>query len=443
MAKFTGRSLWTFPVDHFGVHHLRGSRALCRLSCRKGSAVRDRKIIAERFTYHFLVAVWREKEAKSHIMKANNLSLILIGLLTGFALLQPAQAVVPPPDGGYPGGNTAEGQDALLHLTTGVQNTAVGFLSLKTDTNGSYNTAIGSGTLRANSADGNTATGTFALLNNTIGWLNTANGALALLSNTVGLGNTAIGYSALFSNIRGEGNTAIGIQALEANTGNSNTAIGVLALERNTTGDVNTAIGGYALQRNEGGDSNNIALGYFAGGNVVNGINDIFIGNIGEDSDRDTIRIGNQVTATDFHGITHNRHVATYIAGISETGVSGAPVLVSVDGQLGVALSAVRFKDAIKPIDTASEAIFALNPVTFRYKEQFDPKRVPQFGLVAEEVEKVDPDLVRRDRDGKLQTVRYDAVNAMLRNEFLKEHKKVQDEGATLAQQRRGLDGAI
>src|SRR3982751_2368810 len=119
------------------------------------------------------------------------------------------------------------------------------------------------------------------------------------------------------------------------------------------------------------------------------------------------------------HGFTHNRHVATYIAGISETGGSGAPVLVSADGQLGIALSAVRFKEAIKPIDTASEAIFALNPVTFCYKEQFDPKRAPQFGLVAEEVEKVNPDLVRRDPDGKLQTVRYDAVNAMLLNEFL------------------------
>ena len=363
-----------------------------------------------------------------------------------FALSPGAQAVSPPPDGGYSGGNTAEGQDALLHLTTGVQNTAVGFLSLKSNTTSSYNTAIGSGTLRANRADANTATGTFALLNNITGWLNTANGALALLSNTVGLGNTAVGYSALFSNIRGGGNTAVGSWALEGNTGNSSTAIGVRALGNNTTGYVNTAIGSYALQHLDGDDSNNIALGYFAGGNVVNGINDIFIGNIGplgEETDQNTIRIGTQVTATDFHGFTHNRHVATYIAGISEAGVSGAPVLVSADGQLGIALSAVRFKESIKPIDTTSEAIFALNPVTFRYKEQFDPKREPQFGLVAEEVEKVNPDLVRRDHDGKLQTVRYDAVNAMLLNEFLKEHKKVQEQGATIAQQRRGFEMAI
>jgi len=371
------------------------------------------------------------------------LALLIASVLVCVGLSPKARAVIPPPDGGYPGGSTAEGQEALLSLTTGVQNTAVGFLSLKTDTTGSYNTAIGSGTLRWNNADGNTATGTFALLNNTNGFLNTANGALALFSNTIGIGNTAVGYYALFSNIRGGGNTAFGSGALEGNTGNSNTAIGVRALERNTTGDVNTAIGAYALQRNEGGDSNNVALGYFAGGNVVNGINDIFIGNIGLDTDQNTIRIGTQVKATDFHGITHNPHVATYIAGISETGVSGAPVLVSADGQLGIALSGVRFKEAIRPIDTASEAIFALNPVTFRYKEQFDPTQVPQFGLVAEEVEKVNPDLVRRDRDGKLQTVRYDAVNAMLLNEFLKEHKNVQELKAALAQQQKEITALI
>ena len=379
-------------------------------------------------------------------MKIATLQFLIAILIVCLASVQNAQAVSPPPDGGYSGGNTAEGQDALLHLTTGVQNTAVGFLSLKNNTAGSYNTAIGSGTLRANRADGNTATGTFAMLNNTFGWLNTANGALALFSNDEGIGNTAVGYSALFSNIRGSGNTAFGDMALSGSTRHSNAAFGSYALSSNTTGDANTAIGAYALERLDGGDSYNIALGYFAGGNVVNGINDIFIGNIGplgEDTDQNTIRIGNQVTAYDFHGGVHNRHVATYVAGISEAGVSGAPVLVSADGQLGIALSAVRFKEAIKPIDTASEAIFALNPVTFRYKEQFDPKRVPQFGLVAEEVEKVNPDLVRRDRDGKLQTVRYDAVNAMLLNEFLKEHKKVQEQAATIAQQRRDFEMAI
>src|SRR5262249_33130753 len=147
-------------------------------------------------------------------------------------------------------------------------------------------------------------------------------------------------------------------------------------------------------------------LGYFAGGNVMNGINDIFIGSIGNytsDLVLNTICIGTQVTATDFHGFVHNLHVATYIAGISDAGVTGAPVLVSAAGQLGVALSAARFKEAIKPIDAASEAIFALDPVTFRYKREFDKSGTPQFGLVAEDVEKVNPDLVRRDHDGKLQ----------------------------------------
>jgi hypothetical protein len=368
-------------------------------------------------------------------MKTAMPQFLIAVLIVCFASVQNAQAVSPPPDGGYSGGNTAEGQDALLHLTTGVQNTAVGFLSLKTVTNGSYNTAIGSGTLLANSADGNTATGTFALLNNTIGRLNTANGVLALFSNTTGLGNTAVGYQALFSNTRNPGNTAFGFSALFSNTGPGNTAFGYYALRSNTTGEANTAIGNHALEHIDGpDDSSNIALGWSAGEYMVNGSNDIFIGSLGEDADQDTIRIGNQVTAYDDWDIAHNRHVATYIAGISEAGVSGAPVLISADGQLGIALSAARFKEAIKPIDTASEAIFALNPVTFRYKEQFDPKRVPQFGLIAEEVEKVNPDLVRRDRDGKLQTVRYDAVNAMLLNEFLKEHRKVEEQQATISQ---------
>jgi hypothetical protein len=363
--------------------------------------------------------------------------------LACFTLSHTARAVVPAPHGGYPGNNTAEGQNALLSLTKGVQNTAVGFLSLKTDTNGSFNTAIGSGTLLANSADGNTATGAFALLNNTIGPLNTANGVQALFSNTTGIANTAVGYQALFSNIHSPGNTAIGQSTLHSNvSGPGNTAIGESALFGNTTGEANTAIGGVALVGLDApGDSSfNIALGWFAGGRVANASNDIFIGNVGEDTDQNTIRIGNQVTFYDPYGGVHNPHVATYIAGISEAGVSGVPVLISADGQLGIAMSAARFKEAIKPIDTASEAIFALNPVTFRYKEQFDPKRVPQFGLVAEEVEKVNPDLVRRDHDGKLQTVRYDAVNAMLLNEFLKEHRKVQDLEANAAKQQKQIE---
>ena len=218
-----------------------------------------------------------------------------------------------------------------------MQNTAVGFLALKTDTTGSYNTAIGSGTLRCKQFRWKYR---YRHIRNVKQyhwpieygqW-----SARPLQQHQSAICNTAVGYSALFSNIRGLSNTAFGFLALYSNTGNSNTAIGVSCARTHTTGDVNTAIGAYALQRIDAtGGNNNVALGYFAGGNVVNCINDIFIGNIGPlglNTDQNTIRIGTQVTATDFHGFTHNPHVATYIAGISEAGVSGAPVLVSADG---------------------------------------------------------------------------------------------------------------
>jgi len=376
-------------------------------------------------------------------MKTNTLSLMLTSLLTGFAFLQPAQAVVPSPDGGYPGGNTAEGQDALLSLTTGVQNTAVGFRSLKTDTNGSYNTAIGSGTLLANTSDGNTATGTFALLNNTDGRLNTANGAIALLSNTNGIANTAVGYSALFSNTNGLGNTAVGDEALRGNTtGDANIAIGGQALIGNSTGGGNTAVGDSALYHNTSGilnialgfnaghlttGSNNIALGANAGKNRTTGDYNIDIGNEGVAAEANTIRIGDDSVT-----------VATFIAGISGQNASGGdPVFVTNTGKLGTINlpSSARFKDEIKPMDKASEVILALKPVTFHYKKEIDPNGLRQFGLVAEEVEKVARDLVKRDRDGKLQTVRYDQVNAMLLNEFLKEHGKVEKLEATVTKQ--------
>jgi hypothetical protein len=145
---------------------------------------------------------------------------------------------------------------------------------------------------------------------------------------------------------------------------------------------------------------------------------------VGVAGESNTIRIGNQGTQT-----------ATYIAGISGTAVAGDTVVVDANGQLGTAMSSARFKEEIKPMDESSEAILALKPVTFRYKHEIDPKGIPQFGLVAEEVEKVNPDLVARDADGKPYTVRYEAVNAMLLNEFLKEHRTVQELKSTLAVQ--------
>jgi hypothetical protein len=369
-------------------------------------------------------------------------------VLACFALSQTPNAfgVSPAPDGGYANQNTAEGTGALFSLTTGEYNTALGFFSLRSDTTGSFNTALGAGTLLANTADQNTATGAGALLSNTTGGFNTADGAFALFSNTEGDHNTANGSRALFSNTTGSfnsafgsgalasnttsgGNTAFGSAALNSNsTGNSNTANGVNALVSNTDGSFNTANGRGALYHNTSG-SNNTALGYQAGIALTTGDNNIDIGfNVGGVADEsNTIRIG----STDI--------TATYIRGISgQTAAGGAAVFVNSDGKLGTTTSSARFKDEIKPMGKASEAILALRPVSFRYKKELDPDRIPQFGLVAEEVEKVNPDLVVCDKDGKPYTVRYEAVNAMLLNEFLKEHRKVQEQQATITQLKSG-----
>ena len=346
--------------------------------------------------------------------------LISLALLC-FALLPLAQAVVPPPDGGYSNFTTAEGHNALFSLTTGAANTAVGWFSLFSDAEGSFNTATGAGALLFNTADENAAFGAAALLNNTIGAANTAIGTAALLNNTIGTGNTANGFNALYSNTEGGSNTAVGINALFSNTSAYfNTAVGNNALVSNTTGAGNTAIGVSALSNNTTA-VDNIALGDEAGINHTTESQNIDIGNLGVAGESRTIRIG-------------TTQLQTFIAGINGTAVTGTAVVVNGSGQLGVAPSSQRFKDEIKPMDQASEAILALKPVTFRYKKEIDPKSIPQFGLVAEEVEKVNPDLVVRDKEGKPYTVRYDQVNAMLLNEFLKEHRTVQEQKATVAE---------
>jgi len=420
----------------------------------------------------------------------------LFFLALSLALTQPAQAVTPAPDGAYDNGNTAEGAEALFNLTTGVDNTALGFQALFSNTTGMYNTATGVAALinnttggyntanglsaldnnavgSANTATGyralgdnngnaNTATGSNALLENTTGNYNTANGSNALYSSQHGNANTATGYGALYSNNAddntangtnalfsnttgiyntangafalqnssvGNYNTADGLNALVQNTsGDANTAIGVSALFTNTTGSKNTAAGILALEKNTTGDSN-IALGFNAGSNLTTGSNNIDIGNVGSAGESSHIRIGTEGTQTN-----------TFIAGIAGVAVTGSAVVVNASGQLGVAPSSARFKEAIKPMDKASEAILSLKPVTFRYKEDLDPNRVPQFGLVAEEVEKVNADLVVRDEEGKAMTVRYEAVNAMLLNEFLKEHGQVQRLEATVAQQQKQIE---
>jgi trimeric autotransporter adhesin len=485
---------------------------------------------------------------KSISRSPSRLALLLIPLVFAcFALSPVAQAVNPPPDGGYPGLNTAEGQNALLSLntSTGLGNTAVGWFSLKSDVNGSFNTAIGAGTLLfnlgdPNTGDGteNTAVGATALLFNTVGTQNTAVGAFALFSNTEGPFNTATGWHALYSNTTGDRNTAFGSRAMLANTtgssntaigrtalfvntegannvavgidavqdntiGNNNTGIGSFALLANTTGnnntatgyaalggnapdvgtgDNNTATGANALSNNTTGTKNtangffalglnttgnwntasgegalgfnqtgnentaygqvalqnvtgskNIGLGNGAGCKLTTGSNNIAIAHPGVAGDSNTIRIGAVGTETSCANFQLPAHTATYIAGISGTGVVGDAVVVDANGQLGTATSSARFKKEIKPMDKTSEAILALKPVSFQYKS--DTKGTPRFGLIAEEVAKVNPDLVVRDRKGEIYSVRYEAVNAMLLNEFLKEHRAVQELKSTVAKQ--------
>jgi len=300
--------------------------------------------------------------------------------------------------------NTFLGDDALLSNTTGIRNTANGSGALEFNTTGNNNTADGYQALFNNNADNNTANGFQALFSDTTGSSNTADGDYALYNNTTGGANTAYGESALFNNTTAGSNTANGYAALTANTtGSDNTANGFAALVANTTG------------------SSNIALGFNAGSNLTTGNSNIDIGSLGVAGESKTIRIG---TAT---------QRKTFIAGISgATVASGVGVIVGSNGQLGRVVSSARFKDAVKPMDKASEAILSLQPVTFHYKKDLDPEGIPQFGLVAEQVEKVNPDLVARDEQGKPYTVRYEAVNAMLLNEFLKEHKAFLEEHRTV-----------
>jgi hypothetical protein len=324
--------------------------------------------------------------------------------------------------------NTATGDDALHRNTTGSANTATGFAALQDNSTGNANTATGFEALFSNSASGNTANGSQALMHNTNGSSNTANGDQALSSNTTGFGNTAVGVQALAGNTTSENNTATGLGALFNNDANNNTANGVGALGQNTSGHDNTAIGLGALSDNTSG-ANNIALGSGAG-NLIKGSNNIDIYDAGLATDSNTIRIG-----------TVGTQARTFIAGVHGVAVpNGLAVVVDGTGHLGTVASSERFKEAIQPMDKASEAVLALKPVTFRYKEELDPDHVPQFGLIAEQVEKVNPDLVVRDDEGKIMTVRYDAVNAMLLNEFLKEHRKVQTLEERLAQQQRQIE---
>jgi trimeric autotransporter adhesin len=311
------------------------------------------------------------------------------------------------------GANTAVGQDALYSNNGGNDNTATGAAALESNL-GSYNTANGSGALSANYS----------------GWYNTADGFNALSSNASGIGNTADGTNALYKNSANY-NTAEGIAAMYHNSsGTSNTANGASALWTNTVGNKNTADGFNALYNSTG--SSNIGVGYLAGQNITSGSSNIEIGSAGSGNESNTIRIG-----------SNNHQTATYIAGISNSSpVTGSVVEVTTSGQLGVASSSARYKRDIRDMGGASAGLMRLRPVTFRYKN--DPSGTRQYGLVAEEVERVYPELVVHGSDGKVQSVRYLEFTALLLNELQKQTKETRQQleakDHQLAAQQREID---
>ena len=507
----------------------------------------------------------------------NRITNIICCALAWSALSPAAEAVNPPPDGGYPNFTTAEGQNALLHLTTGAGNTAVGWFSLFSNAQGSFNTATGAGALLFNTGNQNTAIGTATLLFNTIGSDNTAVGATALLNNTAtgntavgsralvsnttggtvvniaglelgpnvavgqealgtntvasantavgyqalqnfttgpvggfeqvglctavgfqalanatgsGFANSAVGYKALISNTDGSGNTAIGVQTLSDNTtGSENTATGSAALRFNTTGTHNTATGDDALFENTIG-SDNTATGFHAlfnstgNGNTAIGGNALSSSTTGEQNAANGLSAlgsnstgvrntavgafalvgsttGDLNTALGFNAglnVTTASNVICIGANVTgfnvndscfigniyqkQVGNDSLTVLVDSSGKLGTTVSSRRFKHDIKLMDKASEAVMALKPVTFHYNS--DPAGAGlQFGLIAEDVEKVNPDLIVRDKEGEPYSVRYDQVNAMLLNEFLKEHRKVEEQEATIAQLKKEMETVV
>ncbi len=367
------------------------------------------------------------------------------------------RAVSPPPDGCYPNFTTAEGCDALFSLTTGAGNTAVGWRSLFFNTDGSFNTGFGGGALALNTGSSNTAVGAAALLLNTSASNTTAIGSNALVNNSAD-DNTATGFFALQANTTGGTletvagvfevgpNTAVGSHALESNVdGSANTAVGYNALHSQVSGLVisgfpqfaaNTAVGFEALANVTGSAAGenglNTAFGYQALFDFTDGTSNVAVGalaGLGLTSGIDNIYIGTGAGA----GLA-NESNHTYIQNINtnlQDFSAGVIDYVTVDldtGLLGhsAVVSSQRYKNNIKPLDKTSEALFALKPVSFRLKKEYNPKQPLGFGLIAEEVEKVNPDLVYRNNKGQVESVRYEMVNAMLLNEFLKEHRKVE-----------------
>jgi len=320
--------------------------------------------------------------------------------------------------------NTAHGFETLYFNSTGSYNTAIGVEALLINATGNYNTALGVGALYGNtSGNQNTASGLQAMFNNTSGSANTATGFKALFTNGIGSENTASGTGALFSNTFGSANVADGVNALFSNTtGYQNTASGVTALSSNIGGFNNTAVGFGALSQSTG--NRNIAIGFQAGSTLTNGSTNIYIGHPGDGDELKTMRLG-------------SAQKRTFVAGIANTNVNGTPVVIDANGQLGVVLSSARYKREIEAMGSRSAGVLQLRPVTFAYRE--DAVGTVQYGLIAEEVAEVYPELVTRTASGEAQTVRYQALIPMLVNEIQRQHEAFQRESVEVAALRKEL----
>jgi trimeric autotransporter adhesin len=317
--------------------------------------------------------------------------------------------------------NTAVGANALRLNETGAYNTAVGSIALYNNTKGTSNSAFGDGALFKNTtANFNTATGTYALFSSN-GTGNTADGHGSLAFNTTGTGNSAVGNLSLWKNVVGNNNTAAGAYALKSNTGSNNAAVGYQALLANTTGVYGTAIGYQALLNSQSG-LGNIGVGPLAGNNIIQGQLNIDIGSWGSADESNTIRIG-----------IAPYHQKAYIAGIyNNTGLSGLPVIITSSGQLGVGpVSSERFKTDIATMGSNTEQLSRLRPVTFKLKS--DAQGTVHYGLIAEEVAKVYPELVIRDESGRIDGVHYDELAPMLLNELQKQKQVNAEQTAKIA----------
>jgi len=310
----------------------------------------------------------------------------------GIGTTTPSQELDVAGDINLTGGVYYDGRRFLYHLAD--DNTFVGREAGNLTMGGDWNTGIGYRALNWNTTGyDNTAVGWNALNHNTTGRRNTAVGGYSISSNYTGQYNTAVGYRSLNDSEVGEGNVAVGYRALDA-------------LDHATITHNNTAVGRDALGALHTG-SLNIALGMDAGSALTNGISNVYISNPGVANESFTIRIGGVLQA------------AAYIEGIHGTTVaSGTAVYIKSDGQLGTTTSSARFKTGIADLGSRSAVLYDLRPITFRYKPEIDPTGIPQYGLIAEEVAAVAPDLVINDEGGDPYTVRYEQLVPLLLNEL-------------------------